>query len=166
MQTVYRALPLMNEAERHLEAAQGWLSLGAFDEAAAELDAIDEAHRLDFPVLVVRAKVFRALQSWEQLLTVGRLLSDTRPDHPAGVLAAAGATRYLRGPVRALGLYMEAVEAFPREAAAFYDLACCEVAAGNVELARMALAEAFKLMPELRAVARVDVDLAGLRGEP
>lgn len=72
--------------------------------------------------------------------------------------------RHLHGPERALGILMEATEQFPDEAAVFYDLACCECLCGNLELARGWLNEAYRLAPQLGKVAKLDADLAALRG--
>ena len=154
----------MNPTERHLRAAQGWLDLHSPDEACRELDDIDEAHRLDLSVLVLYVKVYRWQQDWSRLMNIARLLYDGAPECLDGHLALAMATRHLRGPQFALGILMEAAEQFPKSAEVYYNLACCEALTGQTDLARGWLEEAFKLVPGLRAAARMDADLAALQG--
>ena len=57
------------------------------------------------------------------------------------------------------------MEESPHDAAAYYVLECRDALAGNAELARGWLNEAYKLAPELGKAARVDVNLAGLCSE-
>lgn len=149
--------------ERHLEAARGWLLLRAPDEARRELDDLDETHRLDLEVLVLYVRIFRWLENWPRLMNVARLLYDGAHERVDGHLALAMATRHLHGPERAIGILMEATEQFPNSAEVYYNLACCEAVTGELDLARRWLEQAFKLVPGLRDVARVDVDLAALR---
>lgn len=155
----------MDDLQRHLEAARGWLTLGAPQEAAAELDALVACHLLDLEVLRLRVRVYRHLEDWTCLESVARRLYEHWHNMAEGHLALATATRHLRGPERALGILMEATELFPHEAAVYYDLACCEALCGNVDLARGWLNEAYRLAPELGKAARADGDLAVLRGE-
>ena len=91
--------------------------LGNAQEAARELDGLDEAHRLDFDVLLLHARICRHREDWTRMLNIGRLLVDIRPERAAGVLTLAAATRHLHGPDRALGILMDALEDFPHEAA-------------------------------------------------
>ena len=60
---------------------------------------------------------------------------------------------------------VDAVMRFPTEPTIHYDLACCEAVVGNLELARINLAEAIRLDPKFRDLARVDADLVLLRRE-
>lgn len=164
MQIIHRTR-LLSPFERHLEAARGWLLLALPAEAGCELDKIEDAHRVDARVLVVRAGVFQALKDWARLHAVARLLCDARPLEPQWPLSLALATRHLHGPEQAAGILMDAAQLFPHEPAVLYDLACCEALTGQIDLARGWLKEAMRLEPRIREDARRDPDLAALRAE-
>ena len=160
-----RTLKTLPPLERHLEAARGWLLLNAPQEAGHELDRIEERHRLDTRVLVVRAGVFQALEDWTRLVTVAQLLCDAQPQQAQWPLSLAVAVRSLYGPARAIGILMEACEQFPEEPAVYYDLACCEALTGSIKIAHGWLKEAMRLEPRIRETALKDPDLAALRTE-
>src|SRR5678815_500064 len=66
--------PLEGENLRHLTAAQGYLALGMFLDADAELDRIEPDVRHRPEVLEVRAQIYCALGKWELMLVVANAL--------------------------------------------------------------------------------------------
>jgi tetratricopeptide (TPR) repeat protein len=66
-------------------------------------------------------------------------------------------------PEEAKRILAEGFELHPESPSLFYELACVEAVAGNLEAARAALDRAIELEPELEKVAATDDDLAALR---
>jgi quercetin dioxygenase-like cupin family protein len=69
-------------------------------------------------------------------------------------------------PARARELLSQGLERHPESGSLYYNLACLEAAQGSREAALAALAKAFSFRQELKAWAREDEDLAGLRDDP
>ena len=65
-------MTLEENDERHLTAAQGYLSLGMFIEANDELEEIDADVRHLPAVLEVRVGIYRKLEKWELMQTVAK----------------------------------------------------------------------------------------------
>lgn len=66
------AMPLEEREQRHVTAAQGFVELGMFVDADAELDRVDPFCRNLPEVLEVRARVYSALKRWELLEVVAK----------------------------------------------------------------------------------------------
>src|SRR5215204_6296142 len=69
-------MALEKEEQRHVTAAEGFLELGMFTDADAELDRIYPICRHLPEVLEVRAKVYHACEKWELLEAVTKRLWD------------------------------------------------------------------------------------------
>ena len=155
----------MTPFDRHLQAARGWLTLGAPLEAERELGEIAPEMRLDMQVLELRADIYEACAAWDQLRVIALMLTEAQPKQARWWRSLARANRHCRSLQEATATLMDAVMRFPTEPTIHYDLACCEAVVGNLELARINLAEAIRLEPKFRDLARVDADLAPLHGE-
>lgn len=68
-------MPLSAEDEKHLIAAQGYVELGMWLDANAELEEIDPKVRHLPEVLEVRVRIYRALEKWELMQTVAKSLA-------------------------------------------------------------------------------------------
>ncbi len=66
---------------RHLLAAEGYLELGLPLEANEQLEAIDSENRDLSEVLALRLRIYTALQNWELLRTVARVLALRDPEN-------------------------------------------------------------------------------------
>jgi tetratricopeptide (TPR) repeat protein len=66
-------------------------------------------------------------------------------------------------PKEAKRILAEGFELHPESPSLFYELACVEAVAGDLDAARTALDRAIELEPELEKVAATDEDLAALR---
>ena len=58
-------MPLEPEEQQHVTAAQGYVELGMYLDADAELDRIDPDVRHLPEVLAVRVQIYDALEKWE-----------------------------------------------------------------------------------------------------
>ena len=69
---------------RHLEAAEGWLGLGDWEEANEELENITPSLRVHPEVLGVRFQIYALAEKWECGVEVARAISELMPDNPFG----------------------------------------------------------------------------------
>jgi hypothetical protein len=74
-------MPLEEHELKHVTAAQGFVELGMFADADAELDRVDPFCRHLPEVLEVRAKIYSALKKWELLTVVAKRLWDFGSPH-------------------------------------------------------------------------------------
>ena len=63
-------MPLVDDVLKHLTAAQGYVEMGMFMDANAELEEIDAEVRHEPEVLEVRVQIYRALDKCELMQTV------------------------------------------------------------------------------------------------
>jgi tetratricopeptide (TPR) repeat protein len=151
----------LEEEQRHVTAAQGFVELGMFLDADAELDRVDPICRQLPEVLGVRARIYGALKKWELLATVTkRLWAST--NEPAWLAELANALRQSGAIESAKAVLLSAVEEHPGNALFQFQLACYECQLGELEVAKARLTHAFKLDPSLRARALDDRDLEAI----
>ena len=148
--------------ERHVRAAQGYVELGMFLEADAELEEIDDELRQMPAALAVRATIYYTLKKWELLLVVARQLAIEQPENPQWCRSWAEATRQTVSVDAARNILLEAVERHPKDGATQYNLACYECLLGEMETAKARLDHAFELDSSLRLAALTDPDLERL----
>lgn len=149
--------------DRKLRAAQGYLELGMFDDANAELEEIhpDDRHLPD--VLAVRVGICAGLKQWEPMRVAARSLANHQPDEVQWSISLAYATRRAESIDAAKVILLEAVERHPKEPMLHYNLACYECVLGDVEVAKARLRHAFRIEPRLRLLALDDEDLKAVR---
>ena len=73
--------------------AEGFVELGMWLDANAELEEIDAEVRHVPEVLEVRVRIYRALKQWELLQVVAKTLAIHDPDEPQWTASWAYATR-------------------------------------------------------------------------
>ena len=150
-------MPLEEEEQRHVEAAQGFFELGMFLDADAELDRVDPYCRQLPEVLEVRAKIYAALRKCELAEVVTKRLWDVT-DEAQWAEAWALALRN-KGAIKSARAVLGALERHEANALIHYRLACCECALGFIEVAKFRLKYALKLDPSLRSRALEEPDL-------
>ena len=153
----------MDPFARHLHAAQGYLDLGLPLDAHGELEEIEPELRHLSEVLAIKVPIFRRLAKWELMEVVSKELCIRRPDEPEWLLALAEAIRHGRSMQAGLEVLVQAAMRFPEEARIFYRLATYQAQLGYLDAALGRLADAVRLDPALREVARDDPDLARVR---
>lgn len=153
-----------SDSEQKILAAQGYVELGMFLDANAELEGIDAESRHLPEVLAIRLEVYRGLQKWELMQTVAKRLLAHEPDNVQWIVSSAYATRRAESIEGAKVILLEAVERKPQVAILHYNLACYECQLGDVEVAKARLQHAFKLDPSLRMKALEDPDLEEVWG--
>lgn len=69
----------MDEWQKHITAADGYLDLGLFDEAALELENIPPEHRTHPFVFGMRVTIYTAAKKWDALTVVAGHLTKIQP---------------------------------------------------------------------------------------
>lgn len=146
-------MPLEEEEQRHVDAAQGFVDLGMLVDADAELDRIDPFCRHLPEVLEVKVQIYSALKKWELVQVVAKSLWESDPDEPKWVAIWADALRQSEAVESAKSILLDAVEHHPTCALLHYRLACYECLLGEIEVAKTRLGHALTLDTSLRANA-------------
>ena len=155
-------MPLEPTDLRLFTAAHGYLELGMFLDAEAELDAIDPSVRRVPDVMAVRMEIYSRQKDWERMRGIAERLTRIDPNDPGWVVSYAFATRRAESLQAARGILLAAIERHPREPVIPYNLACYECQLGNLKSATRYLEHAIKMKPGMRAMALDDPDLEPL----
>ena len=150
----------------YLSAAVGWLELGDWQEANAELERVRPELRGHGAVLAVRHDIYAKAQKWDMAGDVAEILRKADPHNPHWWIASAYSTRRREGGgLRAAqSILRDARERFPKEATIGYNLACYSCQLGNTADAQTFLKEAFSLgdAARMKLMALDDPDLEPL----
>ena len=157
-------VPLEQPDRQHWQAATGYVELGMFLEADAELDKIDPFNRAAPEVLALRIGIYRGLEKWELMQEIARRLAEFLPDDIQWTLSLAYATRRANSIEAAKEVLLSAEPRFPKEAAIRYNLACYFCQTGDIPSAKNSLKQAFEIDLSLRLAALEDEDLKALWG--
>lgn len=161
--------PLEPPDSHFVNAATGWLGLGNWREARAELLNIDPALAGHPEVLLVKYEISAKAGEWESAEESARKLAELTPGEPGAWTALAYATRRKPGGgiPSARAILAAARQRFPKEPLIAYNLACYECQLGNLTQARDWLREAFKLGDprQLKTMSLQDPDLKPLHEE-
>lgn len=156
-------MTLMPEDQPHLRIAEGYLELGMFADAEAELEKIAPDFRGLPEILILRLGLFQETKRWAAMQSVARKLAELDPTDSQWAIAWAYATRRAESIELARLILMDALDRNPLEALIHYNLACYDCVLQNLESAQEFLARAFKLEPRMRQMALTDPDLEPLR---
>jgi tetratricopeptide (TPR) repeat protein len=147
---------------QRVSAAEGFVQLGMYLEADAELDKIDPFCRASPKVLAVRLGIYAGLRKWELMQMVAKKLTEYDPQNVQWTLSWAYATRRAESIKAAKSILIEAFKSHPEEALISYNLACYDCQLGDLGSAKQHLKRAFKLKPQLRLTGLADPDLEPL----
>ncbi|MEK0451642.1 MAG: hypothetical protein RL088_3910 [Verrucomicrobiota bacterium] len=155
-------MPLEDDNQRRLVAAQGFLELGLPLDANAELEEIDADMRNLPEVLAVRLEIYRVLGRWELMQTVAKRLSLVEPHQPSWIVSLAEATREVESAEAAYEILQKAAESHPNAANLHYKLACYGAVVGDITAAKHHISRAFELNKALRLQALDEKDLRAM----
>jgi len=158
-------MPLELPDRQYLRAAQGYLELEMYSEAAEELGKIDPTCLAVPEVLLVRLWVYAGIQDWGMMQSVAKRLSSRDPKNPQWAISAAYATRRAESIEAAKSILMKALESHPEEPTIHYNLACYECQLGNGAVSKEHLIRATKANVKFKAMALDDSDLEPLWAE-
>ena len=86
-------MPFERADQQHLGSAHGYIELGMFKEANAELEEIDPFCRSAPEVLITRVIIYQALKKWDLMAIVAKKLVEWNPSEPGHFIDLAYATR-------------------------------------------------------------------------
>lgn len=150
----------------YLSGAIGWIELGNYREARAELAKIDPGLAEHPDVLEIRWLILAAEQDWPTALAVAQTLLKGDPSRPFGWLHQAYALRRVPdgGLQAAWDALRAVVDRFPKEPTIPYNLACYACQMDHLEEARKWLQRACTIgdRAAIKTMALADSDLKPL----
>lgn len=147
-----------------LSAAQGYLELGMYDDAHAELNRLSPEMLSRAEFLECRLFLYMQQHRWEEALGIAAKLRRTDPSLATGYIQAAFCLHELARTAEAKELLLNGPESLKQNPLYHYNLACYEAVLGAPESALGYLRRSFALQSDLREVAREDNDLKSLQG--
>ena len=152
----------MNADEQRVEAAGGYIMLGMWKDAKAELDDLPVVWRTRGEVLRMRIDIYMGEQQWKSARVLSESLARREPDNPKWWILWACSLRHEKSAADAQAVLMEASKLHPEEPLIPYNIACYLCLEGNVRAATVYLHQAFTMEPRLSKTAYRDPDLAEL----
>jgi Flp pilus assembly protein TadD len=159
-------MPYSPEDQRHATAAEGYLWLGMFDDAATELEQVDPAAMHRPEVLVVRLGIYQETKRWAAMQAVAKKLVELDPTGPQWAISWAYATRRAESIDLARLILMNALDRHPQEPLIHYNLACYDCQLGDILSARKFIERALLMEPNMERMALQDEDLQPLWSHP
>ena len=157
-----------HDIPKEFQSVLGYYELGMWDEALAEVDEIEgkgasptPATRLEFNEL--RLVVYQGAKRWAAMRELAEASAEQEPSRASWFISWAFALRREESIPAARAVLERAQRLHPAEALIPFNLACYAAQTGKLDEARLFLARALKLDPELEQNARDDDDLAPLR---
>ena len=157
-------MPLSTEDQKHLTATQGYVELGMWLDANAELEEIDPEVRHFPEVLVVRVKIYRALEKWELLQVVAKRLALYEPDSVEWTADLAESARHVESLDAAKRILLDAVQRHSDIPVFHFMLACVNCKLGEFDAAKRGVQRAIEIDPRYRGVTLEHEDLEPLWG--
>jgi Flp pilus assembly protein TadD len=152
-----------------LNSALGWIELGNFAEARAELSQLPPEIFKRREVLEIRWIIDAACCQWDHALDTAREFLRLAPDEPEGWLHQAYALRRVKGGgIEVARQALEPIEdKFPAEPTIPYNLACYACQLGQLDKARDLLRKAIQRgsLKAIQQLALRDDDLKELWSE-
>ena len=155
-------MPLEGSDQRHLKSAHGYIELGLFEEANAELEEIDPFCRPLPEVLLARLAIYHGLKKWELLAVVAKKLAELYLKEPGFLVELAYATRRAESIHAAHAILMRAADLHPTDGTIQFNLACYEAQMGSLDRAKAHLKRATEIDAKFRLMALEDSDLEPL----
>jgi tetratricopeptide (TPR) repeat protein len=157
---------LDSQDQGYLTAAEGWLGLGNWREANAELENISAQNRAHPEVLRIRWAVYCEAKNWEGAYEIAQAISQIVPDDSFGLCGMAYALHQRGRTQEALAIEISATTKFPDNYLVQYNLALYACRLGKLHEAAIYLRRAFEnhkkqKIPgkDLRLVALEDPEL-------
>ncbi len=152
----------MIPTKSRLSYASGYLELGMYKEAERELQGIVVTDRINFDVLVMKTRLFMAVENWKKLLTTAKNLAERFKEESYGWVNWAYALRELDRNQEAKEVALSAVNVHKDVAVLWYNLACYCSLLGEMPDAATYLAKSKALDKDFEDEAKSDPDLAEL----
>ena len=148
----------------HVQAAEGWLSLGNVEEARKELSHLPEKWQPHPYARHVYWELLAFEKQWREALTTADNLVNEAPGYVSGWIDKAYALHELDRTQEAQACLLSIVDRFPKTPIIPYNLACYACRLGHPDEARQWLDQACKIgdAKQIKAMALQDKDLEPL----
>ncbi|MES2508018.1 MAG: hypothetical protein V4599_15050 [Verrucomicrobiota bacterium] len=155
----------MNDLERRILAAQGYVELGLHEEAQAELAHLPPSAAERADVIELSVLCHMGDRRWAEALALTQKLCVLEPEEPGGFIHAAYCLHELGRTTEALDLLGRGPAALRTKPVYYYNLGCYLACLGEDEKALNLLKQSFEMDGSLRSHARKDPDLDRLRAK-
>ena len=149
----------MNNLQRCLDAAHGYIMLGMFQDAWDELENLPPEFCSDDVVLALRIEVFHGLGKWDSARVLAESLATRSPENPDWWLSWSFALRREQSVDAAQAVLRKAAHIHPTVAMIAYNLACYACLLGKIAEAKELLKRAFDADEAFKKLAMDDPDL-------
>ncbi len=152
------------DTRRRVEYALGYIGLGMFADARAELEGIAGAEWLAPVVRSTRVDLHLAAKEWKKAVTVASELARAHPEIENAWIGWAYALRELNLVSEARSALLEAEPIHGKTSAVLhYNLACYDSLLGALKSAQTRLKRAIRMDEQFKLAALEDPDLVALR---
>lgn len=155
----------MTESERRIIAAQGYVELGLYEEAEAELSALPVTMRERVDVIEILLLCLMGRHQWKEAHALAARLCQQEPAEPGGFIHAAFCLHELGRTAEAVAVLSDGPAALRTKAVYYYNIGCYHARLGNFDQSLSYLERAFEMDGDLRQHARRDRDLDCLRAQ-
>ncbi|MDB6139338.1 MAG: Tetratricopeptide repeat-containing protein [Verrucomicrobiaceae bacterium] len=153
------------ELERKILTAQGYMELGLFEDARAELVSLPKQAWERLEVMETWVLCLMGEQRWEEALEMSGRLCEMQPKEAGGFIHSAYCLHELGRTEEAMVMLQSGPRSLRTKSVYFYNLGCYCAKLGRVEEARQFLEKSFEIDNSLRRLAKKDPDLAELRSQ-
>ncbi len=153
----------MEEHERKIIAAQGYLELGMFRDVWQELHALPGKLLGRADVLEILALSLMGQARWSDALAVANRLRESAPSEPSGFIHEAYCLHELGRTSEALNILLNGPPTLHEKPVFFYNAGCYRARLGDVTGAMEMLRKSFEMDASLRRSARFDPDLETIK---
>ena len=154
----------MNDLQRNLDAAVGYLALGMHQDAWDELECLPPELRANESVLEIRIQIYHGMGKWEPARVLAESLAKRSPENPQWWILWAYSLRREKSVADARAVLLEASTLHPNEALIPYNLACYCCVEGDLIGTKGFLTLAFSMSEDLKKTALDDPDLDSIFG--
>lgn len=155
----------MTEAERRIIAAQGYVELGLYDEARAELAPLPAAFHDRVDVIEITLLCLMGGHQWADGLALATKLCELEPAEPGGYIHAAFCLHELGKTAEAVDVLSRGPATLRTKPVYYYNMGCYHACLRQFDKSLAYLERAFEMDGELRLHAKKDRDLDCLRAQ-
>lgn len=158
--------PLLIQARRAIESAQGYLLLELPDAALRELRFFVASDETPLIVHQLRGEAFRMRCDFEEALRSFEIVLSERSDDSGVLMAMAWCFKRIDRLDQAIESMKRAYQCSPKEAVVLYNLACYYSLAGERDEALSWLGRAIRLDASFRKQVGKETDFDPIRNDP
>ncbi len=153
----------MDEHERKIISAQGYLELGMFRDVWHELQSLPAKFLGRGDVLEILVLSLMGEARWNEALELAKRLRVGAPSEPGGFIHEAYCLHELGRTSEALEILLNGPRALHENPVFFYNAGCYRARLGDVAGAMKMLRKSFEMDASLRRSARFDTDLETIK---